>query len=90
MALFEARAAEALVLASRHAIGLLHTLRGLRVRSPVLSFIFVKIQVLNGMFVWAIHRSRMMLGITSTKLRTNMNVMKNDAGLLRYQPNGHR
>jgi hypothetical protein len=64
-----------LVLASRQAIGLAHTPRGLRVLSPVLIFSFWRMRVLSDVVDWAIRRSRTMLGMTIRKVSRNMNPM---------------
>ena len=71
----EARAAEALVLASRQAIGLFQTVRGLRVCSPLPMCSLVKIQERIVPVDCASRRSRITLGVISSRLRTNMNVM---------------
>src|SRR4051812_32577606 len=70
-----ALAADALVLASRQAIGLVHTPRGLRVLSPVEIFSFWRTSVLSDVVDWAIRRSRMMLGVTIRNVIRNMNPM---------------
>ena len=68
----EARAAEALVFASRQAIGLVHTPRGLRVLLPLLMRSFCNTQVLIVPVDWASRRSNAMDGTTRTKLKKNM------------------
>src|SRR5258708_2821793 len=68
----DARAAEALVFASRHAIGFDQTFRGLRVRSPLLSLSFCSAQLRSVTVDCAMRRSSMIDGITSRKLSVNI------------------
>ena len=70
-----ARLADALVLASRQAIGLLQTRRGLRVLSPLIRCSFSSRRPRQEVFDCASRRSMKIDGITSTRLSTNMNVM---------------
>src|SRR5450432_545056 len=71
----EARAAEALVFASRQAIGFDHTTRGFFVRSPLLIFSFSSTHVCKVVDDCAIRRRKIIDGTISTKLRKNMNEM---------------
>ena len=68
-----ARAADALVRASRQAMGLCHTKRGLRVRSPLLMCSFSSTQVFSVPVDCASFRSRRIDGRIIAKLRKNMN-----------------
>ena len=68
----EARAAEALVLASRQAIGLFQTLRGLRVRSPLMMCIFCSTQPCSVVVDCASRRRKMIDGKTRRNVRVNV------------------
>src|SRR4051794_8332800 len=70
-----ALAAEALVLASRHAMGLNQTDRGLRVRSPLMMCSFCSTQLRSDVVDCASRRSSRIEGTTRTRLRTSVTVM---------------
>ena len=70
-----ARAADALVLASRQAMGLPQTVRGFLVLSPVESLSRWRMSVLMEVVDCAIRRMSRMDGRTITRLRKNMKPM---------------
>ena len=73
--MIEALAAEALVLASRQAMGLAHTRRGLRVRSPLDRPNFSSSHVRIPTVLCAMRRNRKTDGMTSTTLSVSITAM---------------